>query len=264
MKLYLALLTLLPTIHAACYTPPKPQTHDSKPQSNTPKKRAASPQTQTDDLLDALPFDPLSGPSAITIDLPPQFLPPPWTPTSGLDSPYGVSPWDDSGSSQMTDNSPSIWRQCPKKHLDCRKCPRDWRCRRAVQAADIAPEDDGNSKCPIAKCDAGGVQCGVKARCTRGYCVCDLGMTGSSDAYRGTEGLGKATVYVGPGVDCNTPCDGLSCKEVAQLDDGVCYKSGDTSDEFEDEKELPGPTYGGVMGNVTINGQTFDLHGTPQ
>lgn len=94
--------------------------------------------------------------------------------------------------------------------------------------------------------------------------MCDLGMAGSADAYRGTEGLGKVTVYVSPSVDCNTPCDSLSCKEVAQLDDGVCYKSGDASDVFETEEDLPGPTYGSVMGNVTINGQTFDLHGTPQ
>ncbi|KAI8941371.1 hypothetical protein NX059_002595 [Plenodomus lindquistii] len=65
----------------------------------------------------------------------PHFLPPPWSPTSNLDSPYpltGVSPYDDSGRSEILDNEPSIeatWRTCPASNLDCAKCPRDKRCR---------------------------------------------------------------------------------------------------------------------------------------
>jgi hypothetical protein len=80
---------------------------------------------------------------------------------------------------------------------------------------------------PIAKCDKGGVECGVGARCTRGYCVCDLGMKGNGTGmWRGKEGLESVTVFSDVSVDCDTQCDDLSCKEVEQLDDGVCWKSG--------------------------------------
>jgi hypothetical protein len=126
----------------------------------------------------------------------------------------------------------------------------------------VAPENDGNSNCPISKCDVGGVLCGVNAKCTRGYCVCDLGLTGNATGWRGSEGLGQVTVYVDPAVDCSAKCDGLSCKEVQQLDVGVCFKSGDTVDGDDvDEDEPAGPTYGNVVGNVTINGQTIGLGG---
>jgi hypothetical protein len=83
------------------------------------------------------------------------------------------------------------------------------------------------ANCPIAKCDQGGVECGVGARCTRGYCVCDLGMKGNgTEVWRGKEGLESVTVYSDVGVNCDTKCDDLSCKEVNQLSAGVCWKSG--------------------------------------
>ncbi|KAF1915177.1 hypothetical protein BDU57DRAFT_595776 [Ampelomyces quisqualis] len=209
MKITLTLLALLPSIHAACYTPPPIDT--SIVQKRTP---------QIDE------FDFLSGPSAITIDLPAQFLPPPWSPSSGLDSPYpstGVSPWDDSGRAQMLDNMP-LWRTCPRLHLDCRKCPRDFRCRRASGAQ---PENDGQEKCPLRKCDDELVftRCGDRARCTRGYCVCELGMK-AQVGWRGQQGLEGLTVYADVGADCEVKCEDLSCKEVGQLEEGVCWKSG--------------------------------------
>jgi hypothetical protein len=93
----------------------------------------------------------------------------------------------------------------------------------------VEPEDDGLANCPIAKCDKGGVGCGVGARCTRGYCVCELGLKGNRNGtgvWRGKEGLQSVTVYSDVGVDCDMKCDDLSCKEVKQLSDGVCWKSG--------------------------------------
>jgi hypothetical protein len=71
--------------------------------------------------------------------------------------------------------------------------------------------------------------CGANARCTRGFCVCDLGMkgNGTAEGWRGNDGLGEVTVYNDISVDCDTACDDLSCKEVEQLDVGVCWKSAD-------------------------------------
>jgi hypothetical protein len=72
--------------------------------------------------------------------------------------------------------------------------------------------------------------------------VCDLGMKGSGEQFRGTEGLGSITVYVDPSVDCDTKCDDWSCKEVEQLGEDVCWRSGeenssDEEDEDDNEKE---------------------------
>jgi hypothetical protein len=97
------------------------------------------------------------------------------------------------------------------------------------------PEEDGNENCPLQKCDAvTSAKCGEGAKCTRGFCMCELGMKGAGTGLRGAEGLGTVTVYVEPGVDCGVKCDDLSCKEVEQLEEGVCYKSGDAGEE-EDE-----------------------------
>jgi hypothetical protein len=62
--------------------------------------------------------------------------------------------------------------------------------------------------------------------------VCNLGMKGSlstAEGYRGSEGLGTLTVYVDTGVDCDAKCGDLSCKEVKQVDTGMCWKSGSGS-----------------------------------
>jgi hypothetical protein len=95
------------------------------------------------------------------------------------------------------------------------------------------PEDSGQASCPLSKCDSGSSgKCGSNARCTRGYCVCDLGTKGplgNTEGYRGNEGLGKLTVYVDVRVDCSAKCDDLSCKEVKQVDDGMCWRSGSGS-----------------------------------
>lgn len=176
------------------------------------------------------------------INLPPQFLPPPWSPHSNLDSLYRSNTdtqIDDNGRSQMIDNEPAIWRHCPQFHLDCRKCPRDSRCRRPqfpeihgetsmldVAGADIPPEDDGQSGCPLQKCDDERSACGRNARCTRGFCVCKAGWKGLS---RGNGGLGAVTVYNNPGTPCDEECDDLSCKEVEQLEVGACYQDGESS-----------------------------------
>jgi hypothetical protein len=186
------------------------------------------------------PADALANPIALPSQwLPPQFLPPPWSPDSDLDSPYpsgGVSPWDDSGRSQIMDNEVIV---CPRRHLDCRKCPADVRCRGMMTggggemgATTEEPEGDGNENCPMNKCDKmATAQCGAGAKCTQGYCVCELGMKAAT-GLRGTKGLGAVTVYVGPAVDCRVKCDDPSCKEVEQMKEGVCYKSGD-EDAYE-------------------------------
>ncbi|KAH7085758.1 hypothetical protein BKA63DRAFT_26366 [Paraphoma chrysanthemicola] len=261
MLLQLSLLASLPiTVHTTCVGPT--DKYNREADNSYPQKRA--PQDE---------FDLHNGPSPISIDLPAEFLPPPWSPDSNLDSPYpssGVSPWDDSGRSQMTDNQDSIWRTCPQLHLDCRKCPRDFRCRRPqipawgdrgnpvgaittlpdLASSDIPPEDDGNGACPLKKCSTDLAYwnwCYSGARCTRGYCACDVGKKGSwregGEGYRGNGGLEEVTVYVDPGVFCDIPCDDLSCKEVKQLELGTCWKDGDSNSIDQDEKEKVLPTY---------------------
>ncbi|KAF2034829.1 hypothetical protein EK21DRAFT_107460 [Setomelanomma holmii] len=193
MLLTLTLFASLPiATHATCIGPYI--TYNCDTPLSYPQKR----NTQDD-------FDPslTTGPSPITIDFPKEFLPPPRSPASNLDSPYpssGVSPWDDSGRSQMTDNEDSILSACPQLHLDCRKCPRDYSCRRPqipvwgggdgsssepgavsttpdVGSADSStqPEDDGNANCPLEKCSSSASYawntCGPTAVCTGGYCL---------------------------------------------------------------------------------------------
>ncbi|KAL5116733.1 hypothetical protein ACEQ8H_005345 [Pleosporales sp. CAS-2024a] len=281
MKLYVALVVLLsPALDAACITPHAPA-EANQPRAEAgqmleqPSKRQLDPSSSPVPVEpgSSLPVDPLlTGPSAIKIDLPPQFLPPPWSPYSGLDSPYpssGVSPWDDSGRSQSVDNTPSVWRQCPKVRLDCRKCPRDRRCRVAVGNLSDA-DDDGSEGCPLSKCDEVGNGlviggCGTGATCTRGYCVCPLGTTGDG-GWRGSQGLGQVTVYVDPGIDCNATCEGPLCNEVQQLSVGMCFVSGtevddddDDDDDDGDEGEAQGSTFAHVGGNATVNGVTLGL-----
>ncbi|KAH7414247.1 hypothetical protein DE146DRAFT_639735 [Phaeosphaeria sp. MPI-PUGE-AT-0046c] len=256
---HIALLALLPsTVYAACYTPPRP--HISDREAVYAEKRAAQFDTPGEDVT--------TGPSAITIDLPPQFLPPPWSPYSDLDSPYpsgGVSPWDDSGRSQMVDNEPSTWHKCPSIHLDCRKCPGDSRCQpwvgdSAHSSAPIAPEDDGQKDCPIHKCNTGDSSigtCGKNARCTRGYCVCDLGWRGAprhGQGWRGNEGLRVLTVYINPETDCDVKCNSLSCKEVSQVDVGVCWKSDGNVYNQDAQTEVSGSDLGGGLGSVVNAG----------
>lgn len=253
MKLFALLPLLSSTVYAACHTPPKP--HISNREVVYAQKRNAQPDFPEQDFN--------TGPSAITIDLPPQFLPPPWSPFSDLDSPYpssGVSPWDDSGRSQMVDNEPSIYNMCPLRHLDCRKCPGDPRCQPWVSdtsssSAPIAPEDDGQKDCPIHKCDTGDSfgTCGKNARCTRGYCVCNLGWSGAptyGQGWRGNEGLGVLTVYINPETDCDVKCDSLGCKEVPQVAVGVCWKSDGTGYDQPAQTETSDSGLGGGLSMV--------------
>lgn len=92
--------------------------------------------------------------------------------------------------------------------------------------------------------------------------MCDLGMKENDTAWRGTEGLGQVSVYVDPAVDCDVKCDGLSCKEVDQLDVGACWKSGDQDvvDDGNDNDGL-GSTVGSVNGTATLNGVNFTIAG---
>ncbi|KAF2833356.1 hypothetical protein CC86DRAFT_399983 [Ophiobolus disseminans] len=129
------------------------------------------------------------------IDLPPEFLPSAWSPSSNLGSPYPDDPIDDGGRSQMIDNEVPFWHICSNSNLDCAMCPRDARCKipqfpeigdepgppppLLVFDDDILPEDDGQQDCPLQKCDEEIMRCGSNARCTRGFCVCDLGMKGT-------------------------------------------------------------------------------------
>lgn len=167
----LVLLTTLPFTSASCIAP-KTQVHP--PLANI--KRSL----QYDFPL--IPFPP-------SVDLPPQFLPPPWSPDSNLDSPY-PSPIDDAGRSQMLDSDPPLWHMCPRTWFDCRRCPRDYRCRKpewnieeppsTPQVSDATPnspipQDDGQKYCPLSKCNNKFSRCGTNARCTRGFCVCDVG-----------------------------------------------------------------------------------------
>lgn len=207
-----------------------------------------------------------------SIDLPKEYLPPAWRPSSDLASPYpsnDESQWDDSGRSQMVDNQVDIWYLCPKQHLDCRKCPGDARCRRphfpelhgepASTEADLPPEDDGQSNCPFVstRCDENVNTCGTNAQCTRGFCVCALGWKGSSFAgagYRGNAGLGSVTVFNFLGAACDVKCDDVSCKEVEQLKENVCFRNGeqngngDQEDSYDgyDDLELAGVTFDSV------------------
>lgn len=84
--------------------------------------------------------------------------------------------------------------------------------------------------------------CDARARCTRGYCVCGLGMKG--------ERLEGVTVYADVGEVCDERCEDLSCREVGRLEEGVCWKSG--GDEWDGEgygeDGLEGVTYENVGG----------------
>lgn len=79
--------------------------------------------------------------------------------------------------------------------------------------------------------------------------MCDLGWRGAPRhgvGWRGNEGLGALTVYNDPEVDCDVKCDSLSCKEVPQLEKGVCWKSDgvrykeDDLDSEESDSRLKG------------------------
>jgi hypothetical protein len=132
--------------------------------------------------------------------------------------------------------------------------------------AKVTPEDDGNSNCPISKCDTmKSTDCGANAICMRGYCICELGMKSAGVAVRGTHGLGVITVYVDPRVSCNARCDDLTCREVEQLSVGMCYQNGNASlDTVEDEDwkmEDPGKVIssGSVKGKRVIRSRMRDM-----
>ncbi|KAH8731115.1 hypothetical protein GQ44DRAFT_736222 [Phaeosphaeriaceae sp. PMI808] len=218
MKVQLTRLILLSaTIHAACLDPAKSTKtkHSHKPPTKHLQKRNAKNEPLT---------DPRYGPSPIKIDLPAEFLPPPC------------------GRSQIIENEPSKWRACPKRHLDCIKCPQDFQCQRpempsweqaymvknGVAQLSGSPEDDGQAICPLAKCDGRGARrYGANVRCTREYCVCNVDRKGSwrrGAGYRGTDELGAVTVYVSSDADCDTPCVSMSCREVEQLKRGLCWE----------------------------------------
>jgi hypothetical protein len=72
-------------------------------------------------------------------------------------------------------------------------------------------------------------------------------------------------VYVDPGVDCDTECDGVSCKEVEQLSAGVCWKSArnevEDSGDDKDAGGSLGSTLGGWNGTISLNGVNFTVSG---
>jgi hypothetical protein len=194
------------------------------------------------------------------------FLPPPWTPSSDLDSPYplsGVTPWDDSGRSQTLDNEPSIqlWRTCPRLNLNCKKCPRDERCRRpsqpwwdptnihdvesALAGPPLVTSENRKDTCPLATCSTSDpfMACGENSKCVRNHCVCNRGFkssaTGETPVVRGFDGLQAVTVWVDPQWGCDVPCDDLSCKEVEQVE--ACFGG----------VEVPDSTYGAESTGVS-------------
>lgn len=217
-----------------------------------------------------------AGPSPISIDLPEDwlpiqippsagFLPPPWTPSSDVDSPY-PSP-DDSGHSQMTDNMPINSRICPDKHINCVICPRDPRCKRPQQpwwdnpqpspSPSNEPDPPSGEPCPLKKCSSADywTQCGRNAQCSRGFCVCTTGMKGSasSPGYRGTSGLGEITVYQNPDVDCGTPCETPGCKEVEQVKADTCWADGEANWHGNQGSVGPGELDTDNLGSGAIN-----------
>lgn len=56
---------------------------------------------------------------------------------------------------------------------------------------------------------------------------------GDGKAWRGHEGLERLTVYADVGAACDVKCEDLSCKEVGQLEEGVCWKSGGDTEGVE-------------------------------
>ncbi|CAO2650329.1 Nn.00g016210.m01.CDS01 [Neocucurbitaria sp. VM-36] len=222
-------------------------------------------------------------------DDPPTFLPPPWSPHSDLDSPYplsGVSPWDDSGRSQILDNEPSVqmWRTCPEHYLDCRKCPRDPKCRRpgfpwwsptdifdlpaALTGPQLAAGTDlptsiasGVDICPLSTCGSATSlsSCGTNARCVRNHCVCKLGYKGATEngpVVRGFEDLQAVTVWVDTDMACDVPCDSPSCAEVQQVK--ACFENGAKVEdkEYAGQQELETDAVHG--GAVQVPGAVVD------
>jgi hypothetical protein len=194
-----------------------------------------------------------------------QFLPPPYNPDeTHLKSPYplsGVSTFGDSGRAQMLDNmlpDMGFWGSCPPAGLNCDKCPRDARCvvhtydststnypypdSSVPSTYDGPPEfKGGEGTCPLHTCKPthdlnSAWACGKNAKCARGHCVCKTGFKGADRhgrSVRGFDDLSKTTVWVDIGMDCDVPCDSLSCAEVKQeekcfqrIEDGVVVPTG--------------------------------------
>lgn len=200
-----------------------------QPLSHTQDKVGTLRLPKRDNVLS--PYPSLEVPSSPPI---PNFLPPPWSPSSNLDSPYpltGVPPYDDTGRSEVLDNEPSaeaIWRTCPISNLNCTKCPRDERCQRKGtpwwQVDPTIKIDDGGlvaNVCPLTSCTTAPGGCGKNAKCVRDHCVCETGWKGATDSVRGFEGLQAVTVWVDGRVDCDVRCDGWGCEEVRQVE--ACF-----------------------------------------
>lgn len=177
-------------------------------------------------------------------------LNPDWSPDPDNVEPIsldgGISPWDDSGRSQMMDFQP-LWVNCPARYLNCHKCPRDFRCHLSSSSTSVPsatrtphskpPQGEefnaltgpqlvgfGNlggkkEQCPLRKCGGkAGTECGPGARCSKGYCACPAGYKGDSgNALRGRSRPEALTVYVDPGIACDTPCQVLFCPEVERV-----------------------------------------------
>jgi hypothetical protein len=214
------LLLLLPLLTTAQNTPQILADDDC----HIPQKRQVA-----QDTIPMPPYEPLP------------FLPPPWTPESGVRSPYPPidieSPLiDDSGRAEMLDNG-LLYRNCPSEPalLDCSQCPLDTRCRfppfepEPEQDQQIDVNDEVNDKvnaCGLHTCtsDASSPStfaCGENAKCVRGYCVCDRGWK-ADGAIRGLDGLQAITVWIDTGRGCDVRCEGLGCKDVQQ--GGACFQ----------------------------------------
>ncbi|PSN72740.1 hypothetical protein BS50DRAFT_166936 [Corynespora cassiicola Philippines] len=171
-----------------------------------------------------LPSTPSSKPSGSSADMPSSFF-----------SASGVSPWDDSGRSQMLDHLDG-WSGCPPRALNCRKCPRDRRCQNRPLGPMFGPplqEEEPNAfaspnaksanawgeglVCHLKRCDYLN-PCGDYATCTGGYCTCAQGWKARRGGYvnqvRGRELPGSLSVFTDPGIACLQPCTRPYCAEV--------------------------------------------------
>ncbi|KAJ4296585.1 hypothetical protein N0V90_006632 [Kalmusia sp. IMI 367209] len=72
-----------------------------------------------------------------------------------------ISPWNDNGRSQMLDDFvPVPWMNCPSQALDCRRCPKDFRCSLPLSTTSKPP--------PV----VGAKLCMSGAICNLNYCTC--------------------------------------------------------------------------------------------
>lgn len=162
--------------------------------------------------------------------------------------------FDDNGQPREIENLPSVpWTtECAALNLNCNGCPIDRRCLHtlhvsATPSSLIQPtlQSAGGGKhnaisdqkdfdvpvimgkkfppCPIQKCsEPGAPPCGAGTICQKDYCACEPGNKGQPFGSEGRQGLRgwrwpeALSVFVDPGVPCETLCDDPFCGEVRQ------------------------------------------------